>query len=122
MASRQPRQPSLVDANRHLSYSQILSSYQIDFADHPGEATMTGNDDHAAATAGRRPRWTAAAVPSLTGRVAVITGASSGIGLETARVLAARGATVILGCRDPRKAAGAAEQIISRTGAGHTRV
>jgi NAD(P)-dependent dehydrogenase (short-subunit alcohol dehydrogenase family) len=83
---------------------------------------MTGNDDHAAATAGRRRRWTAAAVPSLTGRVAVITGASSGIGLETARVLAASGATVILACRDPRKAADAVEQIIKPAGADPARV
>ena len=48
--------------------------------------------------------WTEADVPDQTGRTAVITGASSGIGLETARVLAARGARLILGCRDPGRA------------------
>lgn len=36
---------------------------------------------------------------SLSGQVAVITGANSGIGLETARELAARGASVVLACR-----------------------
>jgi NAD(P)-dependent dehydrogenase (short-subunit alcohol dehydrogenase family) len=36
----------------------------------------------------------------LTGTVAVVTGASSGIGAETARVLAAAGATVVAGTRD----------------------
>lgn len=40
----------------------------------------------------------------LTGRVAVITGASGGIGLETARALASAGATVVLGNRDAAKA------------------
>lgn len=36
----------------------------------------------------------------LTGKVAVVTGASSGLGAETARVLALRGAHVIMACRD----------------------
>jgi len=47
----------------------------------------------------------------LTARVAVITGASGGIGLETARALASAGATVVLGNRNADKAAAAAEDI-----------
>lgn len=43
----------------------------------------------------------------LTGKVAIVTGGYSGIGLETTRALAAAGATVIVPVRDPAKAAGA---------------
>jgi NAD(P)-dependent dehydrogenase (short-subunit alcohol dehydrogenase family) len=57
--------------------------------------------------------WTAAEVPVLTGRVAVVTGANAGIGLETVRVLAQHGATVMLACRDERKADQAVSQIRS---------
>jgi NAD(P)-dependent dehydrogenase (short-subunit alcohol dehydrogenase family) len=39
----------------------------------------------------------------LSGKLAVVTGASGGLGLETARALAAAGATVLLAARDPSK-------------------
>lgn len=42
----------------------------------------------------------------LTGRTVLVTGASSGLGVETARALAAHGARLVLGVRDPERAAG----------------
>jgi NAD(P)-dependent dehydrogenase (short-subunit alcohol dehydrogenase family) len=56
-------------------------------------------------------RWTEADVPGLHGKTAVVTGANTGLGFETARVLAARGAAVVLACRDMGKAQEAASRI-----------
>jgi NAD(P)-dependent dehydrogenase (short-subunit alcohol dehydrogenase family) len=45
-----------------------------------------------------------AAVSDQSGRTIFITGANTGIGFETARVLAGQGARVLLGCRSEEKA------------------
>jgi NAD(P)-dependent dehydrogenase (short-subunit alcohol dehydrogenase family) len=51
--------------------------------------------------------WSTRRIGDLVGRTAVVTGANSGIGRETASALAAAGAGVVLGCRDPGRAADA---------------
>jgi NAD(P)-dependent dehydrogenase (short-subunit alcohol dehydrogenase family) len=56
--------------------------------------------------------YTEGDVPDLTGRIAVVTGASSGLGLENARVLARSGAHVILATRDPERTAIATARIL----------
>ena len=54
---------------------------------------------------------------NLSGRTALITGGYSGLGRETARAMAAKGAHVILSGRDESKLAGAAAEIAEETGA-----
>ncbi|MDX3193000.1 SDR family NAD(P)-dependent oxidoreductase [Streptomyces sp. MN03-5084-2B] len=55
--------------------------------------------------------WTEREVPSQRGRVAVITGANTGLGFDTAKVLAERGATVVLAVRDVEKGKRAAARL-----------
>jgi NAD(P)-dependent dehydrogenase (short-subunit alcohol dehydrogenase family) len=47
--------------------------------------------------------WTTAQIPDQTGRTVLVTGATSGLGRETAKELAARGARVVLAVRDTAK-------------------
>jgi NAD(P)-dependent dehydrogenase (short-subunit alcohol dehydrogenase family) len=61
---------------------------------------------------GRR-RWTA--VPRQDGRTVVVTGATSGIGLQTARILAAFGAHVVLAVSNPDKGAAVARELAGST-------
>jgi NAD(P)-dependent dehydrogenase (short-subunit alcohol dehydrogenase family) len=56
-------------------------------------------------------KWTSDDVPDQHGRLAVVTGANTGLGFQTAQVLAARGASVVLAVRDTEKGKHAAARI-----------
>lgn len=58
-----------------------------------------------------RADWTQQTIPEQHGRVAIVTGGNTGLGFETARMLAARGATVVLAVRDIEKGKQAAARI-----------
>ena len=57
------------------------------------------------------PRWTADDIPDQNGVTALVTGANSGLGLRAATALAAKGARVVLACRDAGRAAAALETV-----------
>ena len=57
--------------------------------------------------------WTEKDVPDQRGRLAIVTGSNTGLGYDTARVLAARGATVVMAVRDTAKGESAAARIRS---------
>ena len=58
-------------------------------------------------------RWTFDHILDQTGRTAVVTGANTGIGLETARMLALKGAHVVLACRNVEKGRAAVERVLA---------
>ena len=57
--------------------------------------------------------FTAVDVPDQTGKTMVVTGANTGLGFETAKTLAGKGARVLLGCRSLSKAQAAKDKILS---------
>ncbi|MBB5575109.1 MULTISPECIES: SDR family oxidoreductase [Rhizobium] len=61
------------------------------------------------------PNWTVKDIPPQTGRIAVVTGATSGIGYETAQALAGAGAKVIIASRNERKGAEVLAKIRAKT-------
>jgi len=60
-------------------------------------------------------KWTSTDIPDQTGRTAVITGANTGLGYETARALASHGARVVLAVRNLDKGKAAADLIARRS-------
>jgi NAD(P)-dependent dehydrogenase (short-subunit alcohol dehydrogenase family) len=58
-----------------------------------------------------RKGFTEADVPNQSGKCFIVTGANAGVGFEASRVLAARGARVLLGCREQVKAEAAIARI-----------
>lgn len=62
--------------------------------------------------------WTTEDMPDQRGRVALVTGANSGLGLETTRALISRGCTVLMACRSARKGEAARSQLLGSGAAG----
>jgi len=59
--------------------------------------------------------WTPDAMPDLTGRTALVTGANSGLGLHTSLELARHGARVLMACRSPERGEQALERVRAAT-------
>ncbi len=62
--------------------------------------------------------WKINDIPDQSGRVVFVTGANSGLGLQTTRALLGKGATVIMGCRSIKKAQEAIENFLEKTSIG----
>ncbi|MEC7896729.1 MAG: oxidoreductase [Cyanobacteriota bacterium] len=62
--------------------------------------------------------WTIDDMPDQRGRIALVTGANSGLGLETTRALLKAGATVLMACRSPRKGEAARSQLLELGSSG----
>ena len=58
-----------------------------------------------------RERWSAADIPTQAGRVAIVTGANSGLGFHTSLQLARAGASVTMACRDAERGRAALERL-----------
>jgi len=59
-------------------------------------------------------KWTVDNIPDQKGRIALVTGANSGLGFEISQTLALKNAEVILACRDEKKAKTAIEHILTK--------
>jgi protochlorophyllide reductase len=57
--------------------------------------------------------WTTTDIPDLAGKVAIVTGANAGLGLEITKGLAGAGASVVMACRNLDKATAAADRVRS---------
>lgn len=56
--------------------------------------------------------WTSADAPDQTGRTALVTGANSGLGLQTSLALARKGARVLMACRDAGRGEAALQRVL----------
>ncbi|WP_420155378.1 oxidoreductase [Siphonobacter sp.] len=57
-------------------------------------------------------KWTTDNIPDLSGKTILVTGANSGLGFETSLVLAEKGASIIMACRNQQKAEEAKKRVI----------
>ncbi|MEL7235186.1 MAG: SDR family NAD(P)-dependent oxidoreductase, partial [Chloroflexota bacterium] len=57
-------------------------------------------------------KWTQNDIPDLTGKLVVITGANSGLGFESTKAIAAKGATIVMACRNMEKGEKARQDVL----------
>ncbi|MEX0987772.1 MAG: SDR family NAD(P)-dependent oxidoreductase, partial [Bacteroidales bacterium] len=57
-------------------------------------------------------KWTMGDIPSMTGKVAIVTGANSGLGLITTKIISDKGCEVIMACRNSGKADDARKELL----------
>jgi NAD(P)-dependent dehydrogenase (short-subunit alcohol dehydrogenase family) len=62
---------------------------------------------------GNREKWTGDQIPAQEGRIALVTGANSGLGYQISKALAAKGARVIMACRNLEKGKSALKGILA---------
>jgi NAD(P)-dependent dehydrogenase (short-subunit alcohol dehydrogenase family) len=67
-------------------------------------------------------KWSTKDIPDQKGLTAIVTGANSGLGFESALALAAAGARVVLGCRDQAKGEAALKRILETAPASDVRL
>jgi NAD(P)-dependent dehydrogenase (short-subunit alcohol dehydrogenase family) len=58
-------------------------------------------------------KWTIQDIPNLLDRIIIVTGANSGLGLESTKAFAAKGATVVMACRNIGKAEKAKAEVLA---------
>lgn len=58
-------------------------------------------------------KWSQQDMPDLTGNVVIITGANSGLGLASTKAMAAKGATIVMACRNLGKAEQAKAEVLA---------
>ena len=66
--------------------------------------------------------WIEANIPAQNGKLALVTGANSGLGYEVSRGLARKGASVVMACRDTNKGEAAAAAIRAENPSAELRV
>lgn len=60
----------------------------------------------------RKKKWTVDDIPQQSGKIAIVTGANSGLGFNTTKALAIKGAKVIMACRNLEKGTLARQKIM----------